>query len=162
MNKKNYRAVKWLLPLAHKYRIAGIIIFLASVAGAIVLNLKTGSRAVFDLVDSQKGNVTLCSFVAMGLLAGLFLIAATKEKKEDEQYMDMRMKALGIVFIVVLINIFSKLLLSALVNVAVMQYNGPDTMISLLVIYLLTFHIMRWVFLWRERAKEEVPEQEVI
>lgn len=136
---------KLLLP--NRYKLIGLIIFILFLILGIAVRFYDFGFTLFQFVQAGKNifanqRQDLTDEIALtGLIAGLLLIAFSREKQEDEFISKIRLESLQWA---VLINYILLLIATWVVYnfsyIDVMMYN----MLTVLLIFILRFHIILW------------------
>lgn len=84
--------------------------------------------------------ITICTLL---LIFALLFLAGAKEKVEDEFITAMRLKAMRFSFMIGILYVILLPVINLFKNNALTDYNGPGLIISMLLMYLISFNILK-------------------
>ena len=136
--KNNIASKLFLLP--RRYRLIGKIITLISIIGIAV---EVSDRIGIVLPgDANRYNPVLITFY-ITLILGLFAIAWTREKIEDEFTVRWRLLAMGISFIAAILTVIGFPLFFMITGGKAFHLNATYVVIEMLVVYLACYNIFK-------------------
>jgi len=137
---------KLLLP--HRYKLIGLLIFIPFLILGIAVYfydfgfafLQFQVNIDYGIFDNNRQDLT-DELALTGLIAGLLLIAFSREKQEDEFISRVRLESLQwAVFINYILLVIATWVVYNVSYIDVMMYN----MLTVLLIFIVRFHILLW------------------
>ena len=134
MEMKSIKNKSALLPKFFKKTGLAVMIF-AFVPIVVIKSMN------IDLVQSQKDLLRL--FVVNALILGLFFVAWSRDKVEDEMTIYIRLKAMAATFGWGVLYVIVKPIIDLLFKDPIQDLSGQQVVLSMLFVYLITYYLQK-------------------